>query len=95
MIKKEGRMYGYELTKQVKESTNGAISISEGALYPVLHKLENSGLLESEMIPHEGRLRKYYSLSEKGKQKVAENSSELEGFLQGLQTLFNLKPSFK
>ena len=34
------RMYGYQLSKEVKERTDGKIVLTEGALYPILHKLQ-------------------------------------------------------
>jgi PadR family transcriptional regulator PadR len=40
LLDDNGRMYGYEITQKVKELTSGDIHITEGALYPILHKLE-------------------------------------------------------
>lgn len=58
-----GRMYGYEITQAVNKRTGGEMTLSFGALYPVLHKLESDGLLTTETKEVEGRLRKYYSLT--------------------------------
>jgi len=41
-----GRMYGYEITQKVKALTAGELQITEGALYPALHKLEAAGHLQ-------------------------------------------------
>jgi DNA-binding PadR family transcriptional regulator len=38
LLEENGRMYGYEITQKVKEITNGELKITEGALYPALHK---------------------------------------------------------
>ncbi len=38
------RMYGYEITQKVKEQTKGTLQITEGAHYPLLHKLEEKGI---------------------------------------------------
>ena len=58
------KMYGYEITQKVKELTKGELQITEGALYPALHKLEADGLLDIEVVKVENRLRKYYKLTE-------------------------------
>ena len=50
------RMYGYEITKKVKELTDGNIQLTEGALYPALHKLEADGLIQSTIEPYGNRV---------------------------------------
>ena len=59
-------MYGYQLTQRAKELTKGELEMTEGAfiLYP---ELENEGVIYSEMQQVNGRDRKYYLLTEKGK----------------------------
>ena len=47
LISDSDKMYGYEITQEVKKLTLGKIDISEGALYPILHKLEAQGVLET------------------------------------------------
>ena len=42
-------MYGYEITQKVKELTAGEMKITEGALYPALHRLEGKGILTTEI----------------------------------------------
>ena len=48
LLEKYGRMYGYEITQRVKELSGGQIEITEGALYPMLQKLEADGILSTE-----------------------------------------------
>ncbi len=86
------RMYGYEITQRVKELTLNKIQITEGALYPTLHALEADGLVTTETEYIGKRLRKYYSLSPKGKTKIAEKVSELADFMQTMQFLLDIKP---
>ncbi len=50
-----------------KNLQKGEAEMTEGALYPILHKLENEGIIYSEMQTVNGRDRKYYLLTEKGK----------------------------
>ena len=82
-----GRMYGYEITQHVKELTKGELKITEGALYPSLHKLEAEGHLQVEFEKVNNRMRKYYSLTENGTKEVANKLSEMEVFLQTMQDL--------
>ncbi|SCY79129.1 PadR family transcriptional regulator [Flavobacterium caeni] len=87
------RMYGYEITQRVKELTGNKIQITEGALYPTLHALEADGLVTTETEFIGKRIRKYYSLSPKGKTKIEEKVSELADFIQTMQFLLDIKPA--
>ena len=49
LLNESDKMYGYEITQKVKELTKGELKITEGALYPALHKLEAEGLLNVEV----------------------------------------------
>ena len=64
-------MFGYEITQKVKALTKGELNITEGALYPALHKLEADGLLDVEVAKVDNRLRKYYKLTESGTKAVS------------------------
>ena len=88
-------MYGYEITQKVKEVTDGEIMITEGALYPALHKLEADGLLETFTHVVDNRVRKYYRLTEQGGQQVSDKLSEAAAYINQLQLLLNLKPASK
>jgi len=83
------RLYGYELTQKVKALTNGKIDISEGALYPILHKLEATGILETEDTYIGKRVRKYYRITEQGKIAVQKVTHEMQDFIATLSLLFN------
>ena len=89
----EGRkkMYGYEITQKVKELTKGELSITEGALYPALHKLEAEGLLEVEVAKVDNRLRKYYKLTENGSKETLNRMAELQTFIATMQNILNPK----
>ncbi|AUD01777.1 PadR family transcriptional regulator [Spirosoma pollinicola] len=87
---RQGRMYGYEITQAVKERTQGEIVLSFGALYPVLHKLEQEGLLTTETEEVEGRLRKYYTLTPQGSQVAVQKVSDFERFMVTMRNLLQL-----
>jgi PadR family transcriptional regulator PadR len=85
------RMYGYEITQKVKELTSEKIQITEGALYPTLHALEDEGLVttESEFIGK--RVRKYYTLSQTGKVRTKQKVNELADFMSTMKFLLDIK----
>jgi PadR family transcriptional regulator, regulatory protein PadR len=91
LLKDNVRMYGYEITQRVKEMTGGELQITEGALYPLLHRLESDGLLEVELENIGNRVRKYYSLTKAGKKETSTAMAELQLFLKTMQTLANPK----
>ena len=92
LLEDNEQMYGYEITQKVKELTAGEMKLTEGALYPALHKLEADGLLETYNEIVDNRVRKYYRLTEQGGQQVATKLQEAQDFIQQLQSLLNLKP---
>lgn len=94
LLSENDRMYGYEITQKVKAITQGQLLIKEGALYPALHKLEAEGLLETTTEIVDNRVRKYYALSENGEKEVVNKLQEAKDFIQNLQLLLNLKPSY-
>ena len=89
LLEENDRMYGYEITQKVKELTAGEIKITEGALYPALHKLEAEGLLTTEIEQVDNRIRKYYSLTKDGQKEVDNKMAELQGFVENLQRILN------
>lgn len=91
LLQKHGRMYGYEMTQKVKEITKGELQITEGALYPLLHRLEAEGLLEVETENIGNRLRKYYSLTKNGKKQTSVSIVEMKNFMSTLQIILHPK----
>ena len=83
-------MYGYEITQKVKELTAGEMKITEGALYPALHRLEGKGILTTEIRSIGNRMRKYYSLTESGKTEVETQLNAMEDFINSINLI--LKP---
>ena len=68
--------YGYRLTQEVKR----VMDISESTLYPVLRRLMKEGYLEKYDQQHMGRNRRYYRLTEAGKEKYREYVKEWDEF---------------
>ncbi len=65
---KRGDSYGYQIVKDVSMHT----IISESTLYPILKRLENGGYLTTYTQEYNGRLRKYYKITQNGRQKISD-----------------------
>jgi len=89
----EGDSYGYAIIKRVRELSGGQMKWTDGMLYPVLHRLEKQGLVESYRDAGEtGRERKYYRLKRKGTKALAEHRSQWTLVHNTLQQLWETKP---
>jgi PadR family transcriptional regulator, regulatory protein PadR len=72
-ILSEGDSYGYAILQRVRELSGGEMEWTDGMLYPVLHRLEKAGLIESRwQTADTGRKRKYYRVTDAGREQLAE-----------------------
>lgn len=76
----EKSFYGYELIKTLKERSNDVFDMKEGTLYPILHKLENDELITSSNQEVSGRVRKVYTITEKGIKVLTKEQEEWREF---------------
>ncbi|MEM8485337.1 MAG: PadR family transcriptional regulator [Bacteroidota bacterium] len=68
----KGENYGYAIIQEVKRLSDDKIEWREGALYPVLHRLEKQGFITSNWHKSaQGRKRKYYQITQKGLRELA------------------------
>lgn len=88
-----GDAYGYAILQRMQDLSGGEIEWKDGFLYPVLHRLEDEGLITSEWITADsGRRRKYYSITPVGRRAL---QSEKEQWLRVdaiLARLWGLEP---
>lgn len=90
LLSENDKMYGYEITQKVKNITAGELKITEGALYPSLHRLEGKGVLSVTTAKVGNRVRKYYSLTEQGKTQTKEELVEFKQYLQNMKLVLNI-----
>lgn len=76
----EKSYYGYELIKTLKLKSNNVFDMKEGTLYPILHKLENDDLITSMEKEVSGRIRKVYTITEKGLKVLEKEKREWSEF---------------
>ena len=75
--------YGYTLTQKVME----VVDISESTLYPVLRRLQKEECLVTYDQPYQGRNRRYYRITEPGKERLAFYQQEWELYKEKIDTL--------
>ena len=70
----DGETYGYAILKRVNELSGGQLAWTDGMLYPLLHRLERLGYAEATWTAPAGgrRKRKYYRITERGRQVLSE-----------------------
>lgn len=69
--------YGYKIIKDLQP----CVEISESTLYPILRRLEGTGALSVYSAEHNGRLRKYYAITQSGRERIQEFLEEWKAML--------------
>jgi PadR family transcriptional regulator PadR len=77
--------YGYQMIGHLRDRSEGYFRLGEGALYPLLHDMEEQGLLRAEWREQTGSARRrYYHLSAKGRRELARRLQAWEGFTRAV-----------
>lgn len=76
-------LYGYALTKKVQQH----VTVSESTMYPVLRRLEKGGELTTYSEPFEGRMRKYYQLTDNGREHLSGIKDAWQAFSTGINAI--------
>ncbi len=83
-----GEMYGYQIVSALEERAGGQFALKEGTLYPVLYRLEDAGLIASRWETlGRGVPRKYYRLTEAGRQHLTGLLAEWQAFVGAVERL--------
>lgn len=86
----DGESYGYDIAKRVEQLSGGALNWTDGMLYPLLHRLEQQGLLEARWrVADSGRKRKYYALTEQGMNSLREQRHQWQLITQTLNRVWD------
>ena len=81
-------MYGYELVEMLTAKSNGVFELGQSTLYPMLYNLEAKALVSSrEKAGPNGRKRRYYKLTAKGKKKLDKDREQWAALFQGMGAL--------
>ena len=89
-----GDMYGYQMITELERRSNDTFHMKEGTLYPVLHGLEKDGVVEVyQQETPQGRVRKYYRLTKRGKDLLKTEESEWETYSQAINAVLQSNAS--
>lgn len=85
-------LYGYQITQAFAQKSNGAYTMLEGSLYPILYKLTEAGYI-SDYTEQVGkrRVRRYYHLEEKGKEYYKEIVAEYDLITDSISKILDRK----
>lgn len=83
-----GEMYGYEIVESLAERSKGVFELGQSTLYPMLYNLESKGLVVSrEKKAENGRKRRYYRLTAKGRKKLESDREQWAALVQGMKAI--------
>jgi PadR family transcriptional regulator PadR len=83
-----GEAYGYEIVSKLTAQSNGALEVTDGTLYPVLYRLERAGLVSVRWeTPERGVPRKYYRLTDTGREELLRLTEEWTSFAKAMTKL--------
>jgi DNA-binding PadR family transcriptional regulator len=85
----QGESYGYAILKRVAEMSAGELAWTDGLLYPLLHRLERLGHIESSWhSPPSGRRRKYYRITDQGRAELARQRRQWAAVVDALENVW-------
>ena len=82
-------LYGYRIINELEIRSENAFEMSEGTLYPILHAIEKEKYLESYWQEVDGRNRKYYHITKRGKKELASKKEEWKSFSTSVNKVLN------
>lgn len=88
-ILQDGENHGYRIAKRIKEESEGVLDFKEGTLYPTLHTLESQGLISASDHIENGRTRRYYHLTDAGKNALTAQLAEWGRFSSAVNRILS------
>jgi len=90
-VLQSGPSYGYAIIQDLRKQAEGILNLGEGTIYPVLYRLEERGLIASTWRQGDnGRQRKYYRLTPKGRKAFANNRLQWQALSKVMEKIFNV-----
>ena len=77
-----GASHGYALIEWLRERSEGALDLGEGSVYPALHRLERAGLVDSSWQRTDGRRRRVYTLTKRGRVRLDEERQSWDSLVK-------------
>ncbi|HEY7395361.1 MAG TPA: PadR family transcriptional regulator [Gemmatimonadaceae bacterium] len=83
-----GELHGWGISKRIRTLSNDVLQINQGSLYPALYRLEERGLIDATWgISPEGRKAKFYRLTDKGREALAEERASWRAFAGAVEAV--------
>ncbi len=83
-------MYGYELFQEIRKRSGGEIVVKDGSLYPVMYRMVSRGYIkETVVLVGKRRTRKYYHLTDIGREHLYNMNNEFDRLKRGLDNIMN------
>jgi PadR family transcriptional regulator, regulatory protein PadR len=82
-----GKKYGYLVQKEVRDASASRVDLQAGTLYPLLHRLEDEGLVRSVWDDSTGRKRKWYELTAAGRKRLNVQAKEWADYASCIRQL--------
>lgn len=79
--------HGYAIITALRERSGGQFDLAEGSIYPALHRLEKAGVIASTIQIAQGRRRRVYALTPRGRKEFATQRQEWQGFVANMQAV--------
>jgi DNA-binding PadR family transcriptional regulator len=92
-ILQAGPRHGYAVISDLRDRTDGAFDLSEGTVYPALHRLQDGGLLASDWEDIAGRRRRVYRLTGDGRAALAGGHQRWRSFTSAVDAVLQARPS--
>jgi PadR family transcriptional regulator PadR len=86
-VLRHGRAHGYAIIAALRDRSAGEFDLAEGTIYPALHRLEQGGLVESSIEIAQGRRRRTYALTPRGRKEFSAQRREWQGFVARMQAV--------
>jgi transcriptional regulator len=84
----EAPVHGFAILDWIRETTDEALVVEDGALYPALRRMEARGWLESEWgVSEKGRRARYYRLTPSGRRALAEQDARWQRYVEAVAKL--------
>jgi PadR family transcriptional regulator, regulatory protein PadR len=85
-------LHGWAISQQLKQVSGNVLQVSDGSLYPALHKLEQEGWIQAEWKTSElGRRAKFYSLTRMGRGQLSKQAADWERLSGAINYVMRLK----
>jgi PadR family transcriptional regulator, regulatory protein PadR len=82
-----GPAHGYAIITTLRDRTDGGFTHAEGTIYPALHRLERAGLVSSATESAQGRRRRVYALTGRGRKEFAAQHRDWQEFVANVQAV--------